>query len=96
MDAVLGSLVYVLLVAIDLYMWILIASVIVSWLLAFNVVNRHNRAVYVIADVLSRLTEPVLRPIRRFLPDLGSIDLSPLVLILILIFAQQLLSRLRL
>ncbi|MBL8671251.1 MAG: YggT family protein [Alphaproteobacteria bacterium] len=96
MDAVLGSLVYVVLIAIDTYMWIVIISVIVSWLLAFNVVNRHNRAVYVIADVLARLTEPVLRPIRRFLPDLGNIDLSPLVLILILIFTQQLLVRLRL
>ena len=86
MDSTLNALVYVLGLVIRTYMWVVVASVFMHWLLVFNVVNRHNRAIYVIADTLSRLTEPALRNIRRFLPDFGNIDLSPFVLILILIF----------
>lgn len=76
---------------IDLYIWVLILAVIASWLISFNVINTTNRVVYVIADFLYRATEPALRPIRRFLPNLGGLDISPVVLVLLLIFAKDLL-----
>jgi YggT family protein len=76
--------------AIEIYDWLLIASAVLSWLLAFNVLNSRNQVVYAIADFLYRITEPALRPIRRFVPQLGGIDVSPVVLILLLIFAQNL------
>ncbi|SMF78945.1 YggT family protein [Tistlia consotensis] len=76
---------------ISIYIWLLIASAILSWLVAFNIVNTSNRFVYMVGDFLYRITEPVLRPIRRILPTLGGIDLSPMVLILLLIFLQNLL-----
>lgn len=75
---------------IDIYIWLLIAQAVLSWLLAFGVVNRHNRAVSVIGDFLYRVTEPVLRPIRAFLPNFGGIDISPIILILILLFLRRL------
>ena len=71
---------------IQLYIWVIIASAIVSWLIAFNVVNTQNRFVYSVADMLYRVTEPALRPIRSVLPNLGGIDISPVILILILMF----------
>lgn len=74
---------------IDLYIWVVIASAILSWLVAFNVVNTNNRFVLSIADMLYRLTEPALRPIRRLMPDLGGIDISPIVLLLALFFVRQ-------
>jgi YggT family protein len=67
----------------------LIAQAVLSWLLAFGVVNRYNRAVAVIGDFLYRVTEPALRPIRRVLPSFGGIDISPVVLILILLFLER-------
>ncbi|MGB1547272.1 MAG: YggT family protein [Alphaproteobacteria bacterium] len=76
---------------IDIYIWLLIISVILSWLVAFNIVNTSNRIVYVIGDSLFRITEPALRPIRRILPSLGGIDISPVVLILGLVFLRNLL-----
>ena len=76
---------------IQLYIWVLIISAIMSWLIAFNVINTRNRFVYTVVDVLYRLTEPLLRPIRNVLPNMGGIDLSPVVLILLLVFAQNLL-----
>ncbi|EWY42543.1 hypothetical protein N825_01230 [Skermanella stibiiresistens SB22] len=76
---------------LGLYVWILIASAILSWLVAFNVVNTRNRAVYVIGDFLYRVTEPVLGPIRRVLPNLGGLDLSPIILILLIFFIRNLL-----
>lgn len=80
----------ILLIVTDLYIWILVASAILSWLVAFNVVNTHNRFVYVVGDLLYRITEPALRPIRSFLPNLGGLDISPVILILVLIFVQRL------
>lgn len=77
-----------LLKLIDIYTWILIASVIFSWLIAFNVINTGNRIVYTIGDFLARVTEPVLGRIRRFLPSLGPVDISPIVLLIVLWFAQ--------
>ncbi len=76
---------------ITIYIWLLIASVILSWLVAFNIVNSSNRIVYVIGDFLYRITEPALRPLRRFLPSLGGIDVSPVVVILVLVFLRNLL-----
>ena len=75
---------------IQVYIWLLIAQAILSWLLAFGVVNRHNRAVAMIGDFLYRVTEPALRPIRNFLPSFGGIDISPIVLILLLMFLERL------
>lgn len=74
---------------IGLYIWIIIASAILSWLIAFNVVNTQNRVVYLIADALYRMTEPALRPIRQVMPNLGGLDISPVILILILIFLRD-------
>jgi YggT family protein len=76
---------------IEIYIWLLIASAVLSWLVQFGVVNNYNRVVVTIGDFLYRITEPVLRPIRNFLPNLGGLDLSPLVLILLLVFARNLL-----
>ena len=76
---------------INLYMWVVIIWVIMSWLVSFQVVNTHNRFVSLVNDFLHRLTEPALRPIRRVTPNLGGIDLAPLVLILILYFLRLLL-----
>jgi YggT family protein len=75
---------------ITIYIWLLIAQAVLSWLVAFGVVNRYNRAVATIGDFLWRVTEPVLRPIRRVLPDLGGIDISPVILILLLWFLRDL------
>jgi YggT family protein len=86
-----NSLLILILTLIKIYIWVLIASAVLSWLIAFNVVNTRNQAVAVIADALWRLTEPGLRPIRRALPVFGGLDLSPVVLILLLVFAQNLL-----
>ena len=74
---------------IDLYTWVLIASAILSWLVAFGVVNTYNRFVATIADVLYRLTEPLLRPIRSVMPNFGGIDLSFIVLWLLLYFIRD-------
>jgi YggT family protein len=79
-----------LLMLIRIYIWILIAQAILSWLLAFGVINRYNRGVSVIGDFLYRITEPALRPIRAILPNFGGIDISPVILILILYFVSDL------
>ena len=78
-----------LVLVIDLYIWVVIASAILSWLIAFNVVNTQNRFVYSVADMLYRVTEPALRPIRSILPNLGGIDISPVILILFLLFIRD-------
>ena len=84
------SVLNVILLVLQLYVWLLIAAAILSWLIAFNVVNTHNQVVAMIADFLYKITEPVLRPIRSVLPNLGGIDISPIILILILFFARDL------
>ena len=80
----------VILIVLDLYVWLLIASAILSWLIAFNVVNSQNSTVRAIWDFLYRVTEPGLRPIRAVLPNLGGIDISPVILIIALMFLDQL------
>ncbi len=76
--------------AVSLYIWILIINAIISWLVAFNILNTSNKFVYSILDVSYKLTAPPLNYIRRFLPNLGSIDISPVVLILALLFLRNL------
>ena len=72
-----------ILLVLDIYIWLLIASAVLSWLVAFNVVNTRNQLCRMIGEFLYRITEPVLRPIRNLLPNLGGIDVSPVVLILL-------------
>lgn len=83
----------VVFIAIDIYIWVIIASALFSWLYAFNVVNPSNQLVATIGQTLYAITEPAMRPIRRLLPNLGGIDLSPIVLILGLILIRQILVR---
>ena len=85
-----NAILWLITTVIDLYVWIIILQVVLSWLIAFNVINTQNRFVYLVGDFLHRVTEPAMRPIRRFLPNLGGIDLSPIVLLLLLYFAQRL------
>ena len=87
------SILYVILIVLDLYIWLLIAAAVLSWLVAFNVVNSRNQFVAMVGDFLFRITEPVLRPIRNMLPSLGGIDVSPVVLILIIILIKDIIVR---
>ena len=82
----------IVLIALDLYVWLLIASAILSWLIAFNVVNTRNQFVAAVAEFLYRITEPALRPIRQFLPNLGGLDISPIILILLILLIQRIIS----
>ena len=75
--------------ALNLYTWVLIASAIFSWLYAFNVINSRNQFVNAIGSFLFNVTEPVLRPIRRILPNLGGIDISPIIVVLIIFFIRS-------
>mgnify|MGYP006104247809 CR=1 FL=1 len=75
---------------VSLYIWVLFFAVIASWLVNFNVINTSNRVVFMLVDVLYKLTEPALRPIRRLLPNMGGLDLSPVILILLLWFIRDL------
>ncbi len=88
------SILWLISTIIQIYIYLLIAAAVLSWLIAFNVVNTRNSAVAVIVDTLWRLTEPALAPIRRVLPNFGGLDLSPVVLILLLYFARMLLFEL--
>lgn len=83
------ALLDVLLLALDLYTWVVIAAVVLSWLIAFNVVNTYNNVVRTIVNAVNALTEPVLRPIRRALPSFGGLDISPIVLFLIIFLIQR-------
>lgn len=83
------ALIQTLVLALDIYWWLLIAAAIFSWLYAFNVVNSRNQVVGMVGNFLFRITEPALRPIRRLLPDLGGIDISPIILLLIIFFVRQ-------
>ena len=76
---------------INIYIWVIIINVILSWLITFKVLNTQNRFVYLLMDSSYKLTSPLLERIRRFIPNLGSIDISPIVLILLLVFIRNLL-----
>jgi YggT family protein len=85
------SLLILITQVIQIYTWVVIIGAVMSWLIAFNVINTQNRFVYTVVDIIYRITEPVLAPLRRILPDLGGIDISPVVLLLLLYFVQNLL-----
>ena len=84
------ALLNVILLALQLYTYLIVASAILSWLVAFNVVNTRNDFVRSIWTFLDAVTEPALRPIRKILPNLGGVDISPILLILLIIFIQNL------
>ena len=79
-------------VLIELLIWIIIIGAVMSWLFAFNVINPHNQFVRTVWEAINRLTEPMIRPIRRRMPDLGGVDLSPMVLILLLILIRYIIN----
>ena len=83
-----NPLVFLLYQVINIYIWLLIISVVMSWLVSFNIINTGNRFVYMVGDFLNRITEPLLAPIRRFLPFMGGLDISPVVLIMLLYTLQ--------
>jgi YggT family protein len=83
------ALLEVILIALEIYVWLLIAQAVLSCLIAFNVVNTRNQFVAMLWDFLYRITEPALGPIRRLMPNLGGIDISPVILILIIIFIEK-------
>ncbi len=89
MGAIGEPIVWLILTVIDMYTWIVIVGVVLSWLVAFNVINTTNRFVYMIGDFTHRATEPALKPIRNNLPNLGGMDISPVVLILGLFFIKK-------
>lgn len=74
--------------ALSLYLWAIIIGAILSWLVAFNVINAYNQFVQTVLVFLRRISEPALRPIRRFMPDLGGVDISPILLILLIQFIR--------
>ena len=80
---------YLVLQILKLYSYVVIANVIVSWLIAFNVLNTQNRFVYAILELSYKLTEPLLNKIRRFLPNLGSLAISPIILLLLIWFIEM-------
>jgi YggT family protein len=82
----------IVIIVLDLYVWLLIAAAILSWLIAFNVVNTRNGFVAAVAEFLYRITEPLLAPIRSFMPNLGGLDISPIILILIIMFIQRVIA----
>ena len=86
------ALIVVILYALALLRILIIVSAVMSWLLAFNVINFHNEFVRSVYNGLNALTEPLLRPIRRILPNLGGIDISPIIALLIILFAEQLIA----
>ncbi|MDA9596507.1 YggT family protein [Candidatus Pelagibacter sp.] len=80
---------YLVLQILKLYSYVVIGNVVISWLIAFNVLNTQNKFVYSILDLTHRLTDPILFKIRRFLPNLGSLDISPIVLLLLIWFIEM-------
>ncbi len=94
MDVVVVPVLGLLINVVGLYTWIVVIGVILSWLVHFRVMNTSNRFVYLAGDFIYRITEPALRPIRNFLPNLGGFDISPVVLILLLWAIQDILGRL--
>ena len=83
----------IVLLILQIYIWLLIAAAVLSWLIAFNVVNTRNQAVAMVSDFLYRVTEPLLRPIRTMLPNLGGIDVSPVILILLILLLENIIIR---
>ena len=86
------ALLDVILLALELYTWVIVAVAVLSWLLAFNVINGRNDFVRQVWNGLNAITEPLLRPIRRFLPAMGGLDISPVILLLLLYFVRQVIA----
>ena len=84
-----GSLIWLVLMLIKIALWIIIVQAVLSWLIAFDVINRRNNFVNQLWSGLNRLTDPIYRPIRRIMPDLGGIDLTPMVVIIALLFLER-------
>ena len=80
---------YLFLQVLKLYSYVVIANVVVSWLITFNILNTQNRFVYSILELTYRLTDPILNKIRRFLPNLGTLDISPIILLLLIWFIEM-------
>ena len=80
---------FIVMTFLKFYLWIVIANVIISWLIAFNVLNTQNRFVYSFLELTYRLTDPILNRIRRFLPNLGTLDISPIILLLLIWFIEM-------
>ena len=80
---------YLVLQILKIYSYVVIANVIISWLIAFNILNTSNRFVYSVLDFTYRLTDPILNKIRRFLPNLGAFDISPIILLLLIWFIEM-------
>ena len=80
---------YLVLQILKLYSYVVIANVLISWLIAFNILNTQNRLVYSILELTYKLTDPILNRIRRFLPNLGSLDISPIILLLLIWFIEM-------
>jgi YggT family protein len=87
------SILDIILLVLQVYIWLLIAAAVLSWLIAFNVVNTRNQVVHMVGEFLYRVTEPLLRPIRSMLPHLGGIDVSPVILILIILLIENVIVR---
>ncbi len=83
----------IILLVLQIYIWLLIAAAVLSWLIAFNVVNTRNQVVSVVGEFLYRITEPLLRPIRAMLPNLGGLDVSPVILILLILLIENIIVR---
>ena len=83
----------IILLILQIYIWLLIAAAVLSWLVAFNVVNTRNQVVAMLGEFLFRITEPVLRPIRSMMPNLGGIDVSPVILILLILLLENVIVR---
>jgi len=95
MAPLIATLIDLVLLLLNLFQWILIAAVVLSWLVAFNVINTRNRFIYLVGDFVERITEPVLRPIRSVLPNFGGMDLSPMVALIGVWFVETLIARYR-
>ena len=83
------ALFYLVLQLLKIYSYVVIANVVISWLIAFNILNTSNRFVYAVLDFTYRLTDPLLNKIRRFLPNLGAFDISPIILLLLIWFIEM-------
>ena len=94
MNTILIPLLQVINIALDLYKWAVIISVVLSWLVAFNIINTYNRFVHMVISSLNQIVEPALRRIRQYLPVTGGLDFSPIVLILAIILLQLVIDRL--
>ncbi|OFX14811.1 MAG: hypothetical protein A2516_04670 [Alphaproteobacteria bacterium RIFOXYD12_FULL_60_8] len=89
MNVVIGPLFAIIDIVLSLYMWAFILSAVLSWLIAFGVINTYNRFVYSVTDFLYRITEPALKPLRKVIPNFGGVDLTPMAAILIIYFIRM-------